>query len=103
MPLRGKTGNRVKKAGTPAAPTNAHGLSRDELNQLAKENLFVLFNGVQIRILFDIGESAMTRFRKLASKERGSDPWINDKTRPEKFNEWLWSKRIQLETDNPTL
>lgn len=68
-----------------------------KLNQEAHDNPWRLFNVTEIRAIFNIGEQTMIRFRKLASRDQTTDPWINDVTRPEKFEAWLWGKRIELE------
>lgn len=85
----------------PVAPGARTTYTRDELNRLARENPYLTFNVGQIRLLFDLPEVVMTRLRKLAQKDRKTDPWINDKTRPEKFQEWLWGRRIDLEIEHP--
>ncbi len=51
----------------------------------------------EIRKMFNIDELGMRRFRRLAARDPESDPWIGDKTLPQKFHEWLWGKRLELE------
>jgi hypothetical protein len=79
--------------------SNGNGASREyeRLLKLAKENPWRLFNAGEMVVLFNIGEKAMTRLRKLSMKDRKSDPWSGDKTHPEKFAEWFWGRRIELE------
>lgn len=74
-----------------------NGRSAESLNTLAKENVWRLFNVTEIRAIFNIGEQTMIRYRKLSARDQATDPWINDLTRPEKFEAWLWGKRIALE------
>jgi hypothetical protein len=69
----------------------------ERLNKLAHENPWRLFSVEQICRIFGLGESTLTRLRKLAARDQGSDPWIADRTRPEVFAEWLWHKRKELE------
>jgi hypothetical protein len=69
----------------------------ERLNKLARENPWRLFNVEQICRIFGLGESTLTRLRKLAARDQDSDPWIADRTRPEVFAEWLWHKRKELE------
>jgi hypothetical protein len=49
-------------------------------------------------------ETATRSSRKSEKKSldaNGMDPWIADKTRPEKFHKWLWGKPIELEKRYP--
>lgn len=71
--------------------------TRSQLLALAKDNPFRLFNVTEIRVLFEIPEHQLRRFRKLSSRDPSSDPWIFDLTRPEKFHDWIWGKRLELE------
>jgi len=81
---------------------NGHA-GREQLLELAKSNPWHLFNVGEIRIIFNIGEQTMIRFRKLSQRDQTTDPWINDLTRPEKFEVWLWGKRIELEMQHKEL
>jgi hypothetical protein len=69
----------------------------ESLYAKAGSRRYQLFFVHEIRRMFGIDDAAMRRFRKLSSRDPETDPWINDKTRPEKFHEWLWGKRIELE------
>jgi hypothetical protein len=84
-------GNEQKKAARNGK------IDRERLLALAKDNPYQLFNVAQIRVLFDLPEHQLRRFRKLSGREPKTDPWMNDLTRPEKFHDWLWGKRYELE------
>lgn len=83
---------------TKKQPQNVNGKKDyDRLLAMARENPWCVFNVNEIRVLFGIPEHQLTRLRKLAARDPETDPWLNDKTRPEKFHDWLWSKRFELE------
>jgi hypothetical protein len=77
----------------------------EKLIQEAKENPWRLFDVNEIRVLFRIGEKQMTRLRKLSAKDfvdtgRKNDPWGDGNgtvTRPERFADWYWGRRVDLE------
>jgi hypothetical protein len=99
MPAGQTSKKKTERKAEPKARKNdyANGALAEGLNKLAHDNPWRLFNVGEIRAIFDIGETAVTRLRKLASRDQSTDPWVNDKTRPEKFHAWLWGTRIDLE------
>jgi hypothetical protein len=69
----------------------------EELHQRAIAQPYRLFRLHEILKMFNLDDKRMIRYRKLSAHDPKSDPWIGDKTRPEKFAEWLWGKRLELE------
>jgi hypothetical protein len=73
----------------------------EELHQRAIAQPYRLFRVHEILTLFNLDDKRLIRYRKLSARDPKSDPWIGDKTRPEKFAEWLWGKRFELEEKHP--
>jgi hypothetical protein len=73
----------------------------EELHQRAIAQPYRLFPLHEILTMFNLDDKRMIRYRKLSARDAKSNPWIGDKTRPEKFAEWLWDKRLELEEQDP--
>src|ERR1043166_9382060 len=69
----------------------------EELHQRAIAQPYRLYRLHEILKMFNLDDKRMTYYRKLSGSDPISNPWIGDKTRPEKFAEWLWGKRLELE------
>jgi hypothetical protein len=71
----------------------------DRLVQLTRENRYAFVSVEELRIITRIGEKQMIHLRKVAAKDDKSDPWYGgqDLTSVEKFWEWYWGPRRQLE------
>ena len=74
----------------------------EELHQRAVTQPYRLFQLHEILKMFNLDDKRMIRYRKLSARDPKSNPWIGDKTRPEKFAEWLWTKRLELEEETPS-
>ena len=73
----------------------------EELHQRAIAQPYRLFRLHEVLKMFNLDDKRMVRYRKLSAHDPKSNPWIGDKTRPEKFAEWLWGKRLELEEKHP--
>jgi hypothetical protein len=73
----------------------------EELHQRALAQPYRLFRLHEVLKMFNLDDKRMIRYRKLSAHDPKSNPWIGDKTRPEKFAEWLWDKRLELEEKRP--
>ena len=69
----------------------------EELHQRAIAQPYRLYRLHEILKMFNLDDKRMIYYRKLSARDPMSNPWIGDKTRPEKFAEWLWGKRLELE------
>jgi len=69
----------------------------EELHQRAIAQPYRLFQLHEILKMFNLDDKRMIYYRKLSARDPMSNPWIGDKTRPEKFADWLWGKRLELE------
>jgi hypothetical protein len=73
----------------------------EELHQRAIAQPYRLFRLHEVLKMFNLDDKRMIRYRKLSVHDPKSNPWIGDKTRPAKFAEWLWGKRLELEEKHP--
>ena len=69
----------------------------EELHTRAIAQPYRLYRLHEILKMFNLDDKRMIYYRKLSARDPMSNPWIGDKTRPEKFAEWLWGKRFELE------
>lgn len=95
-PLAAKVERKPEEEGKKAGA--GHPRDRSELLALVSANPYILLNVTDIRLLFDIGVKPMRHLRAIAQKDRPTDPWDGDLTRPEKFAEWYWGtyRRLRL-------
>gem|GEM_PF-3541554 len=73
----------------------------EELHRCAIAQPYRLFRLHEVLKMFNLDDKRMVRYRRLSAHDPKSNPWIGDKTRPEKFAEWLWGKRLELEEKHP--
>jgi len=73
----------------------------EELHRCAIAQPYRLFRLHEVLKMFNLHDKRMVRYRRLSAHDPKSNPWIGDKTRPEKFAEWLWGKRLELEEKHP--
>jgi hypothetical protein len=79
------------------ARTQPNAETAEELHQRAIAQPYRLYRLHEILKMFNLDDKRMIHYRKLSARDPTSNPWIGDKTRPEKFAEWLWGKRFELE------
>ena len=57
----------------------------EELHQRTIAQRYRLFRLHEVLKMFNLDDKRMIRYRKLSARDPRSNPWIGDKTRPEKI------------------